>query len=272
MLDLILPAALVILIMMSFMFIVFKTIIKKINENTKKYFLDKLQDYDNIIDEKKEEINKQAKELKDIAEFKDFKARQEEKNEESLSTIESEIKKEKKQDTQNETPKKEIYYNVPTPKYREEAFFKNYKDLKNKFNINPENIIKEFIKNNEDKEQIRKYKELEKYRKIFTNKAIYDCLTISRKQQYEVIESVTNDEIKEIMQFEQIEDNKFDILKYVENLDNLIENLNPIIYIYVANQSINYNNIYKYINTLIYKNMSEGIIIRFRDKVYDYSI
>ena len=66
--KLIIAAVILIVIMLVFIFILFKNIIKKMDENAKKYFVNKMQDYDYILEEKqakleeiKEEIEKTMK-------------------------------------------------------------------------------------------------------------------------------------------------------------------------------------------------------------------
>ena len=51
--------------MFSFSFFVFKSSIKRINDKTKKYFLEKLQQYTYLIDEKEEKLAV-AKKLKEM--------------------------------------------------------------------------------------------------------------------------------------------------------------------------------------------------------------
>ena len=52
MIELVVVAVILIVIMLTFVFILFKNIIKNMNENAKKYFVNKLQDYDYILEEK----------------------------------------------------------------------------------------------------------------------------------------------------------------------------------------------------------------------------
>lgn len=51
--DYILAAIFAIMIMLFLAVFVIKNVIKRINENSRKYFVDKLQEYDYLIDEKK---------------------------------------------------------------------------------------------------------------------------------------------------------------------------------------------------------------------------
>ena len=58
MLELILPAIAMIAIMIGFSFFIFKNVIKRINNSAKKYFIEKLQEYNYLIEEKEEELQK----------------------------------------------------------------------------------------------------------------------------------------------------------------------------------------------------------------------
>ena len=58
MIEIILPTIIIVLIMISFAFFIFKNIIKRINHKVKVYFIEKLQEYNYLIDEKEEELKK----------------------------------------------------------------------------------------------------------------------------------------------------------------------------------------------------------------------
>ena len=58
MLEVILPAIVMIAIMIGFYFFIFKNVIKRINNSAKKYFIEKLQEYNYLIEEKEEELQK----------------------------------------------------------------------------------------------------------------------------------------------------------------------------------------------------------------------
>ena len=55
----------IILILVVLMFFVLKSTVKKINSQTKLYFVDKAQEYDYMIDEKLEKLSKINQELKE---------------------------------------------------------------------------------------------------------------------------------------------------------------------------------------------------------------
>ena len=107
----------IILIMFGFSFFIFKNAIKRINDSAKRYFLEKLQEYNYLIDEQEEkleqikkEVNEQRKKIANSGELE----------EEETSIFSSEIEnkleemrryKAKQQQKQTE----EIIYDIPTP-------------------------------------------------------------------------------------------------------------------------------------------------------------
>ena len=121
--ELIIPAVVIVLIMFIFTFFMFKNLIKRINNSTKKYFLDKLQDFDYIIAEKEKEIEILSEQIKRLNEAK--------QSGEKGEIVEiPEIKKQEEK----------IVYDIPTPEFREAGFFKNYKGLNKEFDVNEEKI------------------------------------------------------------------------------------------------------------------------------------
>ena len=153
MIELIIPAIITVAIMFCFSFFIFRNAIKRINNTIKKYFIDKLQDYNYLIEEKEEKIRQLREELEEekrkITIAKDM---QEVEENRFSSDIEEKLKKMKQYSKKptKESRNGQIVYNIPTPQYREENFFKSYKELKEKFSVNNENTIKEFINKNKD--------------------------------------------------------------------------------------------------------------------------
>ena len=62
-------AIIISLVLMAILFFALRSTVKRIDYNTKKYFIEKLQDYDYLIDEKQkllDELNKKIEENKKI--------------------------------------------------------------------------------------------------------------------------------------------------------------------------------------------------------------
>ncbi len=282
MIEVILSAIIMVGIMMGFSFFIFKNVIKRINQSAKRYFIEKLQEYNYLIEEKEEELQ----ELREIAEKQKILQKNIIDNNKSsgnneiedIFTTELEEKLKKMRKFKIETEKKEyeqMTYNIPNPQYREESFFKNYKELRKKFKIDNEKIIKDFIvKSEENKQDERKFKILTNFRKQFKENVIYECLTLSGEEQYSLIQEVLKKEDNEIIQFEKNFRNKskFNVTKLISFLEDKMKKYDPTIYVYVGQEELNYNYLGERVKTRYYKNMSEGVIIHYKGKMYDYSI
>lgn len=259
MIELIVVAVILIVIMLVFVFILFKNIMKSMNENAKKYFVNKLQDYDYILEEKQTKLEEIRAEINEVEEHKNILENTEDIEVEKTAKIE-------------EKPK-EIKYDLKTPEYRETQFFNNYKEVKKIFSVDNEKIIKEFIGQHRNEKENKEYKALKKLREKFDQDAIYGCLTLDSSDQIEILDEVLTVTEKKLVKFDDLaSDNKFTIKNFIKSIEQRMEKLEPTIYIYTNGLDKRYDLIDNNIIMKQYNNMSEGIIIKYRNKIYDYSI
>lgn len=266
-------------IMFSFSFFVFKSSIKRINDKTKKYFLEKLQQYTYLIDEKEEKLADLENSIKEQSKkvTRTHDGDEQEENSIFSSEIEKRLQEMKQYKTMMEKQKhsqEEVVYDIPTPQYKEENFFDTYKKLKSNFKQNNEEIIRDFISKHNETKETKRYNILRNFRKQFTDKAIYELLTITNVEQYQIVKEVMSEDVEKILNFNEKFKNpqKFVVTKLIDELDEKIKRYNPNIYVYVEQDDTNYDFIDERIKTKTYKNMSEGIIIYYKGKIYDYSI
>ena len=273
---LIAAAIILIIIMLAFVFILFKNIIKRIDENAKKYFVNKMQSYDYILEEKQTKLEEIKNEIEIIkSENKNILK----ESQESDYIFRSDENKEETKNQQNEEfedlkeKKRTIKYNLNEPEYRDTSFFSNYKELKKIFTVNNEKIIRDFIKNNKTQQEEKEYKILKKIREEFNDDAIYGLITLSTDDQKKLLREILEPQEKKILSLESLMEKEiFNIKDLIRYIDNRMEEIEPTIYIYVNGVANNYDFINKNIVTKQYTNMSEGIIIKYRNKIYDYSI
>lgn len=259
MIELIVVAVILIIIMLVFVFILFKNIMKSMNENAKKYFVNKLQDYDYILEEKQSKLEEIRAEISEIEEHKNILEVTEEVESKTKPKIEEEPK--------------EIKYNLKTPEFRETQFFNNYKEVKKIFTMDNENIIKEFIEEHKNDKEEKEYKSLKKLREKFNQDAVYGCLTLNSKDQIKILDEVLTLAEKKLVNFKEIStDSEFSIKNLIKSIELRMEKLEPTIYIYTNGLDKRYDLIDSNIIMKQYNNMSEGIIIKYRNKIYDYSI
>lgn len=252
--ELIVPAVVIVLIMFIFTFFMFKNLVKRINDSTKKYFLDKLQDFDYIIAEKEKEIEILSEQIKRLNEVK--------QNGENGEVVEIPTMKK---------PDEKIIYDIPTPEFREADFFKNYKGLNKEFDVDEEKILKNFIEVHE-KDDTTEYKELSAFSELFTQNAIYESLTLTPEEQLVLVESVLTDKNKDYVEPIIKTIKSFNVLEMLDKIKERMDKISPTIYVYVGGGSKNYDYLSSKIKTKLFKNMSKGIIIEYKDKLYDYSI
>ena len=283
MIEIILPTIIIVIIMIGFSFFIFKNIIKRINHKVKIYFIEKLQEYNYLIDEKEEELAKLRAVVVEQDKLQRIRDKQNELNDEKDETytetvFSSEIEqklKEMKLFKKAMREKQQIVYDIPTPQLREDTFFNNYKELKKKFKIDNEKTITEFMEKHKTSEKdLNTYTILVNFRKQFTPETLYELLTLPKEDQYQIIEEVIKPEENAIIQLQKNykKDSKFDVLKLLKSVEDKIKKTDPIIYVYVGDVTLNYNNLGENVKTRYYKNMSEGVIIHYKGKMYDYSI
>lgn len=280
MIEVMLPTIIIVIIMISFSFYIYKNIIKRINNKVKTYFIEKLQEYNYLIDEKEEELEKLRKVIIEETKLQKLKQQHEQIEEKEVyaeTIFSSEIEKKLKEmklfkKTMRE--KEQIVYDIPTPQLRENSFFNNYKELKKKFKIDNEKTIKEFIEEHKSTEEdLKKFEILVNFRKQFTDETIYKLLTLSQEDQYKIVSEVIQPEENKILQIEKnFKSKRLNTLKLLKNVEEKMKKNDPMIYVYVGNESLNYDNLGKNVKTRYYKNMSEGVIIHYKGKMYDYSI
>lgn len=227
---------------------------KRVNILLKKAYVDKLQEFDFLLEEKEKKIDELNKEI--------------EENKKQKSSLENEI--------QNLYDKKKnitiIEKNVSIPVHRDfddDNDSDIYKKIKSSFKINQEDIIKTFIRENVKEEN--SYELYSNIRNKLTHKIVYKISTYDEATQKDILREILEPEEYEIIK-KNMNKKKFNIIKLSNELENLISLENPSIYIYVGNKNENYDKLHKNIQTKYDENIIEGIRIEYKGKIYDYSI
>lgn len=242
-------AVIVALVLVVILFFALRSTVKRIDYNTKKYFIDKLQDYDYLIEEKQKALNNLNIQI--------------EKSKELLNSLS------KKEETRPKGNNIKLNNLKNDNKYIDDDLFKKYKNIKDNFKYDYEDIIKKFIssKSFDDK----KYNSLMKIRKRFSNELIYKIVSLKKEEQRKYIENFFDE--SQISIINQIIGNKnFNINNFLSDLDALIEKNDPIVYISTGNKNINYDYISNHIRTIYDENINEGIKINYKGSLYDYSL
>lgn len=279
MIKLIVAAIILIIVMLVFVFILFKNIIKRIDENAKTFFVNKLHSFDYILEEKQTKLEEIKSEIEGIKlENRNILRNDDDITDEYNGRKKIDSKKTYELDEEEEEEllrirKQKQNNTLKDPDYRDNRFFNNYKELKRLFTVDNEQIVRDFIAKNKNVKEEKEYKTLQNIKEKFDEDAIYGCLTLNSDLQKKVIDEVLTKKEKTILNFENLSNkNDFTVNDLIDYIDERMEQIEPTIYIYVNGLTTNYNYIDKNIVTKQYSNMSEGIIIKYRNRIYDYSI
>ena len=231
------------------MFFVLKSTVKKINSQTKLYFVDKAQEYDYMIDEKIEKLSKINQELK-----------------------EKELNKEEKDNSINSNNYEFDYQIIDLlnkTKYQDKNIFEINKMIDEKFDIDYVGLLKEFLKNVQDDEA---YKFVTNLRNKFTSDIIYKLKVLSDNEQIELLNKNLDNKELEIYKAYLTTNKKFNLDSFIDYLNELVDLNNPNITVYVGNKTENYDYLSEHIKTIYSKDIYKGIKIIYRNKIYDYSL
>ena len=231
------------------MFLILKKTVNVVNTQTKTYFVDKLQAYDSLIDEKEQRL----KEINEL--LKDRKK--------GLNSEENVFKKDGY----------DFDYNIidlfNSAEYQNKDILRINKLIEEKFDFDHEKLIKEFllcVKN------VNKYEFCINLKNKFTSEIIYKVKTILDIDLDDFMkEFLTKDEYSIYQHFKDL-NGTFLVEDFIDYLDRLVELNNPNITVYVSNKKENYDYLSKYIKTVVSDDIYSGIKIVYRDKVYDFSL
>lgn len=237
----------VLIIIISFLaiilFIALKKLINTINDDSKEYYFKKIQELDSKIDEKNSSIPSNKENIKDEIENNSTQNVNYGLDQKLLDVINS-------SDYQNENP-------LQVAMKVDEIF-----------QIDEEKVIKDFLAN------IKVNEDFETYQMLldrFSPNLIYKLKMLDKDNQIKQITKMISD--KEYVVFKSyIDSRKFKLDKFLLDLSMLIERNTPYIEIITGNKRKNYNYLSNYIKTVYSSDVYKGIIIKYQNQIFDYSI
>ena len=94
---------------------------------------------------------------------------------------------------------------------------------------------------------------------------------LNREGQINAISKILTDKEYEVFN-SYITTRKFKLDKFLLDLDSVVKNNHPEIEVIVGNHSKNYDYLSPYIKTTYSDDIYKGMIIKYQDRIYDYSI
>ena len=245
----------IVLFLLSLLVMILTFTVKRVNVLMKKTFVDKLQEYDYLINDKEKKIDYLDKSI-------DRKTKSYAKLEQEVELLEKNLQK-------VEEVKREHIILPTDADFEDGNILSGYKKIKEGFNFDVESKIKEFLSSiSFDDSHYELYCTVKNY---FNHNSIYTIMTYQPSEQQLIINELLSENEKEILG-SLLKKRKFNIVKFLEEIDSLILKSNPEIKVYIGNENENFNYLNENITTIYDKNITEGFKIVYRGVIYDYSI
>ena len=232
------------------MFVILKKTVRIVNSQTKSYFVNKLQGYDDLIRDKESKLSEIDELIKDKEKgIKEDNTHNDVKTGYAFDTNVIDL--------------------LNSTQYQDKNIFELNKKIDENFVVNYEELVKDFLALcDEDKD----YDFCLNLRGKFSSDAIYDLKSMmSDKQEEELKKMLSNKEYKVYEAFKLVvSDHSID--NFIDYLDQLVNLNTPKITILVGNKSENYDHLSENIETVFNDKIYRGIKIIYRNKVYDFSL
>lgn len=250
MVTLFVVAIVVIVVLVFFMFFILKGTVKKINSQTKLYFVDKLQEYDYLIDQKEEKLNQINEEIR-------------EKEKLRVETSVSAKKKTYEFDYQ-------IIDLLNKTQYQDKNIFELTKKIDEKFQIDYVALLKHFLEQIHDDGTYQFCVDL---KNKFTSDVVYQLKIMDLDEQKKYLETFLDKRGFLIYQlYLALDEKKASVDGFMDYLNELIDLNSPTVFVYVGSKSENYDYLSQYVKTIYSKDIYKGIRIIYRKCIYDYSL
>lgn len=232
------------------MFVILKKTVRIVNSQTKSYFVNKLQGYDDLIRDKESKLSEIDELIKDKEKgIKEDNTHNDVKTGYAFDTNVIDL--------------------LNSTQYQDKNIFELNKKIDENFVVNYEELVKDFLALcDEDKD----YDFCLNLRGKFSSDVIYDLKSMmSDKQEEELKKMLSNKEYKVYEAFKLVvSDHSID--NFIDYLDQLVDLNNSKITILVGNKSENYDHLSENIETVFNDKIYRGIKIIYRNKVYDFSL
>ena len=154
--------------------------------------------------------------------------------------------------------------------YEDGNLLENYKKIKEGFSFDYEEKIKKFLESEVTKDdgKFNVYLNIKNY---FSHKTVYKISTYGSNEQRIIVNGLLTEDEK-ILVKDLLDTSKFNIVKFINKIDDLIKNSDPKIYIYVSDKNMKFNDLDSNIETVFDEKLTEGFKVEYKGKVYDYSI
>ena len=232
------------------MFMILKKTVRIVNAQTKSYFVNKLQGYDDLIQDKENKLQEIDDLIKDRE--KGIKEKETHENTNKGYAFDTNVL-----DLLNAT------------RYQDQNIFELNKKIDENFVVNYEELVKDFLTLCDDSND---YDFCLKLREKFNSDIIYKLKSMMPDEMEKELKEMLNKKEYKIYEAFKLVADDVNVSNFVDYLDQLVDLNNPKIKILVGNKGENYDHLSKYIETVYSDRIYKGIKIIYKNKVYDFSL
>jgi len=241
---------LIIAFLVFLMFLVLKKTVGIVNSQTKSYFVNKLQGYDDLIRDKETKLQ----EIDDLIKDRE-KGIIEEDNKGILQTGYA-------FDTN-------VIDLLNSTQYQDKNIFELNKKIDENFVVNYEELVKDFLTLCDDSKDYDFCLDL---RGKFSSDMIYELKSMMHDDMEKKIMSMLNNKEYKVYEAFKLIVSEHSIENFIDYLEQLVDLNNPKVKILVGSKSENYDHLSEYIETIFNDKIYRGIKIIYKNKVYDFSL
>ena len=231
------------------MYLVLKKTVRIVNEQTKSYFVNKLQGYDDLIAERENKLN----EIDELIKNREIG----------------------KEDNKKELSKGGYAFDTNvidlfnSTEYQDNNIFELNKRIDENFVVNYEELVRDFLTLCDDSKD---YDFCLNLRNKFDSEQIYNFKSMVKEDFESKLKGfLTNKEYKVYDAFKLII-SEHTIENFMIYLDQLVDLNSPKIVILVGSKNENYDHLSEYIETKYNDKIYRGLKIIYKNKVYDFSL
>ena len=232
------------------MFLILKKTVGIVNDQTKSYFVNKLQGYDDLIQDKENKLLEIETQIKD-----------KEKGIKEEETLRA--------NNQNYAFDNNVIDLFNATKYQDQNIFELNKKIDENFVVNYEELIRDFLTLCDDKTD---YDFCTKLRGKFDSDTIYNLKSMLKDDYEAELKKILDTKEYKVYETFRLVTSENSIENFIDYLDQLVDLNDPKVRIMVGNKSENYDHLSKNIETVYNDKIYRGIKIVYKNKVYDFSL
>jgi len=257
--DEVLLAVIVVAVLLAVLTILLVLTIRSVNVLTKKNFIEKLQEYDSLVDERQTQLTTLNEEIET----------RKVENEQLALEAKKIAKKQAMHGINNSIGGKIV---MPrTPSLVSDDIWEQYRKIKKNFSFDVVTIVRQFIREHpENREKTQLYRVYYKMRRILNFEAVFKLSTFQNEEQRRIVRRLFGQDAQYLEDLLSREE--FNISDVVGELDDFLSTNDPRVFVLVPDEDINYNYIDQRVVTRFDPTITEGFRIMYQGTYTDYSI